>query len=228
MALGIEGLYLPPRIIGYIGSFIRAHYDADMLLNLYKAFAFEDMNDPLAYYKEDVQCYLSALATGGVFDNREGYINSERVFDPEDKVTLNHQEVMYAFECMYGDYDAFIYQNAYSVQEDMLDPIKCNQIDDEFYDCSALAKYSSDTFFGIRFGMSDYADRLLYKSTILLEFILRTKSQNLLDYMKKKLIITPEMVLYLYVKHNHPLYAPKTFSLAADETLLGEVRFHCI
>jgi hypothetical protein len=60
----------------------------------------------------------------------------------------------------------------------------------------------------------------MYRYIRLLEEALRMKSAPLLAYIKDFLGISPNMLLYIYIKHNHPLYAPKWFSLADDDMLL--------
>ena len=215
VAPGIGGLFLPPRLIGYIGSFMKAQNNSDMLLNLYKAFAILDgPTDPLKYYKEEVLCYIAGPAMDGIYGKND-----------YGKYTLNHEEIMYIFDAFYGNSDALIYGDAYRLLEnpgtlqlmEIVDEKKCQFIDDEFKHCSAI---TDNLGVSMHLGLSDDLDAMTYKFILLLEEALRTKSRDMLAYIKKIIGITADMLMYLYVKHTHQLYAPRTFCLATDDTLL--------
>jgi hypothetical protein len=94
-------------------------------------------------------------------------------------------------------------------------------IDSEFMDCS---EFTNNLYIPHNeleeYGLLEDMNISMYKYIRLLEEALRMKSAPLLAYIKDFLGISPNMLLYIYIKHNHPLYAPKWFSLAADDMLL--------
>jgi hypothetical protein len=212
---GINGLFLPPHLVGYIGSFIKTNFDSNLLLNLYKAFesiTYEGDEDPLGYYKADVQTYIAALAVDGI------------ILDEHDtKFGLTQREIMYIFDCYYCDPGAIMYgEETYEDIGDICIPNNdhMRHIDHEFLDCSEFTDQLALPYMGIQFGLSDELNIKMYKYIRLLEEALRLKSTGLIAYMKDKLVISPDMLLYIYIKHNHEVYAPDWYSLAADDLLL--------
>jgi hypothetical protein len=207
-------IMLPPSVICYIASFIRTNFESDLLLNMYKA--FESINgkgyeDPLVDYKTDVQCRIAYLAVDGVIIDDITY-------------SLTDREIMYVFDCFYCDPSVIMYGE--ETYEDIGDIciVNTNQrrkIDNEFLDCSEYTESLALPYMGIQFGLSDELNIKMYKYIRLLEEALRLKSQALIAYMKDKLVISPDMLMYVYIKHNHQLYAPDWFSLAADDKLLA-------
>ena len=216
---GIGGLFLPAHLVGYIGSFIRTNFDSNLLLNMYKAFesiTYEGDEDPLGYYKAEVQAQLAYLAEDGViFDERDiGY-------------ELTQREMMYVFDCYYCDPSVIMYGD--ETYEDLGDICIVNtahmqHIDHEFLDCSEFTETLALPYMGIQFGLSDELNIKMYKYIRLLEEALRLKSTGLIAYMKDKLVITPDMLLYIYIKHNHQVYAPDWYSLAADDLLIELIK----
>jgi len=213
---GINGLFLPAHLVGYIGSFIKTNFDSNLLLNLYKAFesiTYDGDEDPLGYYKADVQAQIAALAVDGV------------IFDERDvECELTQREIMYVFDCYYCDPSVIMYGE--ETYEDLGDICIVNtdhmrHIDYEFLDCSEFTENLALPYMGIQFGLSDELNIKMYKYIRLLEEALRLKSTGLIAYMKDKLVITPDMLLYIYIKHNHEIYAPDWYSLAADDMLLS-------
>jgi hypothetical protein len=212
---GIGGLFLPAHLVGYIGSFIRTNFDSNLLLNMYKAFesiTYEGDEDPLGYYKAEVQAYIAYLAEDGVIlDERDaGY-------------ELTQREMMYIFDCYYCDPSVIMYGE--ETYEDLGDICIVNtahmqHIDHEFLDCSEFTETLALPYMGIQFGLSDELNIKMYKYIRLLEEALRLKSTGLIAYMKDKMVISPDMLLYIYIKHNHQVYAPDWYSLAADDLLL--------
>ena len=209
-------LFLPAHLVGYIGSFIKVNFDSNLLLNLYKAFesiTYDGDEDPLGYYKADVQSYIAYLAEDGV------------IFDERDaNCGLTQREIMYIFDCYYCDPSVIMYGE--ETYEDLGDICIVNtdhmrHIDHEFLDCSEFTERLALPYMGIQFGLSDELNIKMYKYIRLLEEALRLKSTSLIAYMKDKLVITPDMLLYIYIKHNHEVYAPDWYSLAADDMLLN-------
>jgi hypothetical protein len=204
---GIDGIFLPAHIVGYIASickatYYNAKYDAkcnpQLLLNLYKAFeSIQEDEDPLADYKNMIQNYIFGFA-----------ISPEFRFDETD-YGLTRREYMYVFDitsCVPAD---IIYG---------VEPKNSQRkwIDDELADCSHFVQYFGMRQ-GIRFGYSDALDKMLYKHTRLLEEALRTKSYGLVNYMSHKQMIYPDMLSYIYIKHNHERFAPSEDYLSNNE-----------
>ena len=217
-SVAVPMLILPPSVVGYIASFIKVNFDSTLLLNMYKAFesiayesvACEGYEDPLCYYKADVQSYIAYLAEDGV------------IFDERDaNCGLTQRDIMYLFDCLYCESTVIMYGEA--TYEDLGDicivnTVRAQHIDHEFLDCSEMTETLALP--GIQFGLSDDLNIKMYKYIRLLEEALRLKSTALLAYMKDKLVISPDMLLYIYIKHNHQVYAPDWYSLAADDLLL--------
>lgn len=206
-----HGLFLPPHLIGYIGSFIKTNFDSSLLLNLYKAFESITDEDPLGYYKADVQSYISDLVVDGV------------IFEERDN-TLTQREIVYIFDCYYCDPAVIMYgEESYESVGNILlmNTATMRHIDNEFLDCSQFTERLALPYMGIQFGLNDELNIKMYKYIRLLEEALRTKSAGLIAYMKERIVITPDMLLYIYIKHNHQVYAPDWFSLAADDMLLS-------
>ena len=208
-------MLLPPSVVGYIASFIRTNFDSNLLLNMYKAFESingEGYEDPLVYYKTDIQSYIAYLAVDGVFlDERK------------TTYTLTDREIMSVFDCYYCDPGVIMYgEETYEAIGDILivDTQRQRTIDNEFMDCSEYTESLALPYMGIQFGLSDELNIKMYKYIRLLEEALRLKSRDLVSYMKEWLVLSPDMLLYVYIKHNNPLYAPDWFSLAADDILL--------
>jgi hypothetical protein len=216
MASATHGLLLPAHLVGYIGSFIKTNFDSNLLLNLYKAFesiTYEGDKDPLGYYKDNVQAYLAHLAVDGV------------IFDERDKsYELTQREIMYVFDCYYCEPAAIMYgEETYEDLGDicLVDTTRMRHIDYEFLDCSEFTEALALPYMGIQFGLSDELNIKMYKYIRLLEEALRLKSTGLIAYMKDKMVITPDMLLFIYIKHNHEVYAPDWYSLASDDMLLN-------
>ena len=208
-------ILLPPSVIGYIASFIRTNFASELLLNLYKAFESingEGYEDPLVDYKAEVQSRVAYLAIDGVFlDERE------------TSYALTDREIMSIFDCYYCDPGVIMYgEETYEAIGDILivDTQHKRMIDNEFMDCSEYTESLALPYMGIQFGLSDDLNIKMYKYIRLLEEALRLKSHELLRYMKEWLVLSPDMLMYVYIKHNNPLYAPTWFSLAADDILL--------
>ena len=209
-------LILPPRVVGYIASFIKTNFEADLLLNMYKAFEIiecEGYEDPLSYYKDNVQSYIAYLVEDGV------------IFDERDaNCGLTRRDIMYLFDCLYCESTVIMYGEA--TYEDIgynmsiVNTDRMRHIDNEFLDCSEYTETLALPSMGIQFGLSDVLNIKMYKYIRLLEEALRMKSTGLIAYMKDKLVISPDMLLYIYIKHNHQIYAPDWYSLAADDLLL--------
>ncbi len=210
-------ILLPPGVIGYIASFIRTNFESELLLNLYKAFNSingEGYEDPLADYNAEVQSRIAYLAVDGVILDDITYALTER-------------EVMYLFDCFYCDPSVIMYGE--ETYEDIGDICIVNteqrrKIDHEFLDCSEYTESLALPYMGIKFGLSDELNIKMYKYIRLLEEALRLKSHALIAYMKDKLVLSPDMLIYVYIKHNHKLYAPDWFSLAADDRLLALIK----
>lgn len=197
---GVDGIFLPAHIVGYIASIFKATYDATLLLNLYKAFesiAYEGgTEDPLADYKNLIQNYIFRLA-----------ISRDFGFDPdydlalgENIYGLTRREFMYLFDitnCVPTDI-------MYGVE-----PKNSHRkwIDDELADCTHFTE-NFGTSRNLRYGVFDAIDIMLYKHTRLLEEALRTKSYGLLNYMSHQQMIYPDMLSYIYIKNNNIRYAP--------------------
>ena len=159
-------LFLPPRLVGYIGSFIKANFDANLLLNLYKAFEFityEGDEDPLDCYKTNVQSYIAGLAADGV------------IFDENDyEYELNPREVMYLFDCFHCEESVIIYGG--EICEKFGDDIwlvnsdSIRHIDNEFMDCSQFTEERlALPYMGIQHGLSTELNIKMYKYIRLLE-----------------------------------------------------------
>lgn len=210
---GINSIFLPAHIVGYIASICKAtyynsKYDAQLLLNLYKAFeSIQDDEDPLADYKNMIQNYIFGFAISPDFGFALG----------ETDYGLTRREFMYLFDitnCVPADI-------MYGVEPKNS---RRKWIDDELADCSHFVQYfglSQVQYFGmrqgIRFGYSDALDKMLYKHTRLLEEALRTKSYGLVNYMSYKQMIYPDMLSYIYIKHNHERFAPSEDYLSNNE-----------
>ena len=218
-ATGINGLFLPAHLVGYIASFLKVNFDSNLLLNLYKAFesiTYAGEEDPLGYYKADVQTQIAALAVDGV------------ILDERDaECGLTQREMMYIFDCYYCDPAVIMYgEETYerlSADLCLVDTTQMQHIDNEFLDCSEFTEQLVDQqrpYYGIKFGLSDAINIKMYKYIRLLEEALRLKSTGLIAYMKDKMVISPDMLAYIYIKHNHQVYAPEWYSLAADDLLL--------
>ncbi len=214
-------LFLPPRLVGYIGSFVKANFNANFLLNMYKAFEFityEGDEDPLGCYKTNVQSYIAGLAADGV--TADGVFFDENDYDYE----LNPREVMYLFDCFYCEESVIIYgeETCEKFGDDiwLVNSDSIRHIDNEFMDCSQFTEERlALPYMGTQHGPE--LNIKMYKYIRLLEEALRMKSTGLIAYMRDKTIITPDMVLYVYIKHNHQLYAPDWYSLASDDMLLS-------
>lgn len=203
---GINSIFLPAHIVGYIASICKATYDAQLLLNLYKAFeSIQEDEDPLADYKNLIQNYIFGFA-----------ISHDYGFEPdydlalgENVYGLTSREYMYLFDitnCVPADI-------MYGVEPKNS---RRKWIDNELADCSHFAQYFGMSQ-GIRFGYSDGIDKMLYKHTRLLEEALRTKSYGLVNYMNHKEMIYRDMLSYIYIKHNHERYAPSEDYLSNNE-----------
>jgi len=208
-------------------------WEMDVLLNMYKAFeCFDQSGDPLAAYKHSVQNYIVYLAIAKLPGERSS------IFD------LTNREIMYIYDCLYCDERVIMYGEHLSVDSDSAnsDSVEASYlykesdqaepklmhygeherfIDSEFMDCSEF----TDNLFPPHneleeYGLPEDMNISMYKYIRLLEEALRLKSAPLLAYIKDFLGISPNMLLYIYIKHNHPLYAPKWFSLANDDMLL--------
>ena len=215
---GPSGLcLLPLHLISYIVRFIKYNYTANILLNMYKAFeCIYPEADPLAEYKDAVQYRI-------VCHVRDSYI-----FRPHDDKTsfvtgLTNREIMYLFDCYYGDAQVIMYgEETYETIGDssIVDTTRMIQIEHEFLDCSYLTELLAQPYMGIQFGLNDDLNISMYKYIRLLEEALRLKSPGLIAFIKKHLVMSPDMLLYIYIKHNHQVYAPDWYSLAADDLLL--------
>jgi hypothetical protein len=226
---GIGGLFLPAHLVAYIGSFFKVNFrpylrnlnSTNISLNLYKAFesiACEGVEeDPLRYYKAEVQSHLTAL------------LALELVMREEHDYTygLNHRDIMYIFDCIYCDSAVIIYgEDTYKNLGDdlsIVDTTHRQHIDNEFLDCSEFTNTLALTHLGMQPGLADEINIKLYKYLRLLEEALRLKRTGLIAYIKNMMTHTlfADMLLYIYIKHNHKLYAPKWYSLAADDHLLA-------
>ena len=209
-------LFLPAHLVGYIGSFIKTNCDSNLLLSMYKAFESihgEGYEDPLRYYKAEVQAQLAALAMDGVlFEDRDA------------EYGLTQREIMYIFDCYYCDPAVIMFgEETYETIGDtcLINTAQMQYIDNEFINCSVFTEVLERPYLGIRFCLTVAINIKMYKHIRLLEEALRLKSTALVSYMKDARIILPEMLLYIYIKHNHQVYAPKWYSLAADELLLA-------
>lgn len=226
---GIGGLFLPAHLVAYIGSFIKADYNtylvchldkANILLSLYKAFesiACEGAEeDPLRYYKAEVQSHLAALAVDVVMLQQRDYTYG-----------LTHRDIMYIFDCYYCNSQLIMYgEETYENLGDdlsIVDTTHRQHIDNEFLDCSEFTETLALTHSGMEPGLEDEINIKLYKYLRLVEEALRLKRTGLIAYIKNMMspILFKDMLLYIYVKHNHKLYAPKWYSLAADDHLLA-------
>jgi hypothetical protein len=209
-------ILLPPSVIGYIASFIRTNFESELLLNMYKAFESihgEGYEDPLVDYKAEIQSYIVDLAVDGVF------LDERKI-----AYTLSNREIMYVFDCYYCDPGVIMYgEETYEAIGDILiaDTQHKRMIDNEFMDCSEYTESLALPYMGIQFGLSDDLNIKMYKYIRLLEEALRLKSRDLVSYMKEWLVLSPDMLMYIYIKHNNPVYAPTWYSLATDDMLLG-------
>ena len=195
-------MLLPPTVIGYIASFLQSddRVQMDALLNMYKAFECFDVNgDP---YRECAQTYIAYLALAYISHKGDNAFN------------LTNREIMYVYDCIYCDVQTIMYGDLPSKEAERF-------VDNEFLDCSELTEDMYIPQHELEYDrVDDVMNIKTYKYIRLLEEALRLKSTQLLAYMKKSACITPSMLFYVYIKHNHPLYAPKWFSLAADDLLL--------
>ena len=191
-------LFLPAHLVGYIGSFIKINYDSNLLLNMYKAFqsvAGEGYEDPLRYYKAEVQAQLAALAIDGVLFE-----------DCDADYGLTQREIMYVFDCYYCDPAVIMYgEETYETigATCLINTTQLQYIENECLNCSAFTEVLERPYLGIRFGLTDAINIKMYKHIRLLEEALRLKSTALVSYMKDARVILPEMLLYIYIKHNH-------------------------
>jgi hypothetical protein len=217
-SVAVPSLLLPSHLVGYIASFIKINFDSNLLLNMYKAFesvACESFEDPLCYYKAEVQAQLAALAIDGV------------ILDERDaEFGLTQREMMYVFDCYYCDPAVIMYgEETYEIIGDtcLVDTTRMQRIESEFLDCSEFTEQLVEQrpYYGIKFGLSDAINMKMYKYIRLLEEALRLKSTSLIAYMKDKMVISPDMLVYIYIKHNHQVHAPDWYSLASDDLLLS-------
>ena len=208
-------------------------WEMDVLLNMYKAFeCFDQSGDPLAAYKHSVQNYIVYLAIAKLPGERSS------IFD------LTNREIMYIYDCLYCDERVIMYGEDLRVDSDSADSDSAEAsylykesdqaepklmhyneherfIDSEFMDCSEITDNLSTPHNVLEeYGLMEDMNISMYRYIRLLEEALRMKSAPLLAYIKDFLGISPNMLLYIYIKHNHPLYAPKWFSLADDDLLL--------
>ncbi len=217
---GIGGLFLPPHLVGYIASFIKVNFDSNLLLNMYKAFESihgDGYEDRLVDYKAQIQSHIAYLAMDGVFlDERD------------EKYALTEREIMYVFDCYYCDPSIIMYgEESYENVGEytyLLNTEQMRHVEHEFLDCSEFTETLALPQLGIQFGLSDELNIKMYKYIRLLEEALRLKSTALIAFMKEKIVISQDMLLYIYIKHNHELYAPNWFSLASDDMLLDLCR----
>ena len=223
-------ILLPAHLVAYIGSFIKANYNSyvsnlpkkNIFLNLYKAFesiackSIACDEDPLRYYKAEVQSHLAALAVESVILEEEDY-----------SYGLSPRDIMYVFDCFYCDSKTIMYgeETYINLGEDLsiVDTTHQKHIDHEFMDCSEFTETLALTHSGMLPGLEDEINIKLYKYIRLLEEALRLKRTGLIAYTKDMMTPTlfADMLLYIYIKHNHTLYAPKWYSLAADDGLLA-------
>ena len=135
-------LILPPRVVGYIASFIKTNFEADLLLNMYKAFEIiecEGYEDPLSYYKDNVQSYIAYLVEDGV------------IFDERDaNCGLTRRDIMYLFDCLYCESTVIMYGEA--TYEDIgynmsiVNTDRMRHIDNEFLDCSEYTETLANNY----------------------------------------------------------------------------------
>jgi hypothetical protein len=221
---GIGGLFLPPHLVAYIGTFIKVHFrtnqyysdiHTNLLLNLYKAFeSIGPEADHLREYQAEVQSHLAALVVNLVILEKCDYAYG-----------LTQREIMYVFDCYYCDPAVIMYgeetYEAIGADMHIVNTERMQHIDNEFMDCSEFTEMLAVPYMGIHFGLADDLNIKMYKYIRLLEEILRTKSTGLFAYMRAKIVISPDMLLYIYIKHNHQRYAPKWYSLASDYFLIA-------
>jgi hypothetical protein len=214
---GIGGLFLPFRVVGYIASFIKAKSDYNLLLNMYKAFESihgDGYEDRFLYYKREIQSRIAMLAMDDVIRNRK-HINTH---------TLTDREIMYIFDCYYCDPAVIMYgEETYEYIDEntyIVNTTQMQHIDNEFIDCSDFTDTLALPYLGIQFGLSDPSNIHMYKKIRLLEEAFRLNSTNLLTYIKDNIFLSPDMPLYIYMKHNHQIYAPNWYSLADNDLLL--------
>ena len=210
---GVNGILLPTHIVGYIASICKATYEAPLLLNLYKA--FESINcegdeDPLDDYKNMIQNYILILADEYNFNRTTSGVNHELEHLLTKRERMNVFDVVHCYpsDIMYG-----------------LEPTISHRawIDDEIANCTKLIR-SFGLGGGLRFGVCEAIDKMLYKHTRLLEEALRTQSPGLMRYMFHSGWIYPDMISYIYIKHNHIRYAPKEDILSNNPLWLHLLR----
>jgi hypothetical protein len=225
---------LPAHLVAYIGSFIKVNVKSEdnsrhtnLLLNLYKAFEciacesvayeYESIDYQAAHlreYQAEVQSHLAALVVDLVLLEKCDYAYK-----------LTQREIMYLFDCYYCDASVIMYgEETYEdIGQDVcvVDTTQMQHIQNEFLDCSEFTETLALTQMGAQLGLADDFNIKTYKYIRLLEEALRTKSTGLYAYMKANIGILPDMLLYIYIKHNHKLYAPKWYSLASDYLLVG-------
>ena len=228
-ATSIPPILLPAHLVAYIGSFIKPNYNTydsnlhnkNIFLNLYKAFesiackSIACDEDPLRYYKAEVQSQLAALAVESV------------ILEEDYSYGLSPRDIMYIFDCFYCDSQVIMYgEETYENLGDdlsIVDTTHMQHIDNEFLDCSEFTETLALTHLGMQPGLADEINIKLYKYLRLVEEALRLKRTGLIAYTK--VMMTPflfaDILLYIYIKHNHTLYAPKWYSLAEDDCLLA-------
>lgn len=215
-------ILITPSIIKYILTFLSEKYypdEANIILSVFKAFnSFpkfdaEDTEDPLREYKLRVQQYIACLVWSEVY---------VQLPEKPEKYSLTDFEVMYLYETFYGDLQTIQYGDREKMDISVI--MRHEQhVDMEFMDITILME---DSIPDPRFYLDDEGLlNIKYLRFIrLVEQALLDKSEHLLDC-----ILTTEMfeshlsmsLMYIYLKHNHAVYAPKYNSLASDETLIA-------
>lgn len=232
MATTIPLPLIPAHLVKYIASFHPdntqknvSHY-AEYVLSIFRAFTPDNEIDN---YKKEVQERLSDMVYYNVLgDYYQDWFLSTLVLSPEDVMDIYEVTFIKHYSQTYGcNKPPHI---AYGVDDTMLSAFV--GITDLLDNHTTL--YEDEHIMGGRYYLhwcsnieSEYPHdcnnlHITQLSIIsLLERCLLGKKNDLLAFITRYMNVTPIMMFYLYVKHNHVSYKTEEKSLANDEMLLN-------
>lgn len=230
---------LPGAIISYIVDIINnppppAHLERpfynkhDIILNVYKAFECfigTESEDSLWDYKKNVQHYIASFVFGAVLQQlcESRYspnllwlksINNTlfEIYEPFVWYNSTDREVMYFYDVLFCNPEALLHGENYVSN--------CQTIIREVFDCNYYVKQLSPEYY-----IQNDASVITVRDIPvirLLEEALYNNSTECINCLMTSGLFEKEMLLYIYIKHNHKVWGNnKTRSLANNDILFN-------